>query len=387
MDINSLKSMAKKAAKDTCNSAVDTPRKQGFKVSFNSSEMLDLFLSIIPIEDPVIVCSPNCAWLGGLAPNEGMAKMTIDRIDAFKSEFNHLLMQEPYDPNWLSTHLKLKDFGIVEASVEQNTSTPEDLEIRFKNAKSMVDSMEDYRNTINGYRSQADKMSFNDVVEDLSDFIIHNCEGFGSESEIQTTVFELVKTLATKATDYDFLDTSHCLNLTALLSDYEDHLGESDDVEKMLARMKDHRKLLLLRDEIESKKDALASDMIQHADHLLATTFPDLGLKALNGIFVERLTKPFGGISTKETKPLGFQDQMDPNHVCYRIEEQGETFSRVLARAIVSYVYSLIQYQHEIRHERTLVEFSKRIDKESYVDNAVALIEQSRPTLYRGEQL
>lgn len=388
MSFLDIESMAKKAGEIAGSHLKNPPKSRSFIVTFNRPRSVPPFLEQMTIKDPLIARSLNSAIVGGLVPNQESLHLIMARISEFQKSFNEQLLDQASGENWLEDYLEFKDFGIDYISEQYNTPSRSSL---YKEMESTLESREKrikYRLDIRQQHEMSASMTFMDVVDDLSDFIIHNCEGYESEDKVKKSMFSLVKTLESQASGTLFLDLGYSQNIHFALEDYSRH----HKPEESLASMRSRFDVMDLKDEVSKGQRDLYGKMAPFTKAFLNKNFPKLTMKGLDRLSENEdaevtLAKDFKGLSLSSVGSGHFQERMTPSAVHNRIQGQGDTFNECLGNSVIAYVYNLLQNRHEHAHKQALIEFSKEIESKSYLENAMALIESTRPALYRGESL
>lgn len=383
-----IESMAKQAGRIVAGEKMDAPKPKAFMIVFNRPESLSPFLEQVPIEDALISTSMNSAIVGGFAPNKDLLNLIVSRVDAFKNAFNDLLLDQVSGDNWLEDYLSLKDFGIDYVSEVHKVSSPEVFRKHMAENLSHRGKMLKHRFDIHDQHEKSASMTFMDVVNDLSDFIVDNCEGYGSEEKVRKALFSLVKTLEAQAASTFFLDTHYSQDGQFALEEYCRHHRPED----LMINYDAKYDLINLNSKIAGDQRVLYDTVMPASKSLLKKTFPDLSMKGLEILLEDEdaevgLTKGFKGLAISGIRSDGFEDRMHPQNLRYRIQEQGDSLHECLGNAIIAYAYDLMRYRHEHAHKQALIEFSKDIAGKDYFEHAMDLIEQSRPKLYQGEQL
>ena len=387
--------LAAQAGKVAQQEELPTPDSRAFTIAFRNPRYADLFLEQMNIADPIVVKDANTGIIGGFAHNPEVLQHVLHKARSFQSAFTEAMMETLSGEHWLHTYHDMVDGGIDYASEQHHASTRDQLLKDMEKTLEHRTTMLNHQVQTRYQHHQASKMTFQCVVDDLSDFIIHNCEGYGSEAKVSKAITSLVKKLEAESADTLLIDTHYTQNISFALDDYCTHQlekAEGDQGRKSISVLQNQSKYTELSDKSRNDKTRLYSEMLPYAESYLKKNFPDLTLKGLDQLFDDadadiQLTKPFNGLGMTSLGTGSFADRVDPQYLRYRIQDQGETFHECLGANLVSYVYNLLQYRHEDNHEQALIEFSKHIGDKQYYDHAVELLEASRTRLFQGQQL
>lgn len=384
-----LKALSQRAGEVAKSQHLPTPKARAFMITFNNPRYVDLLLEQVSIEDPIVMTDINSGVIGGFAHNPEVLQHILHKVDVFKEAFDVELMNALPDQNWLDDYLSMTDFGIEYASEKHHASTRAALKKEMKETLEHRTRRLSYELEIKRQHEVALSSSFTDVVGDISDFLIHNCEGYKSESSVRKTVAAIVKKLESLGSDHLYINRHYTRDITNALEAYSaKYCGDDDREEALIARIA----LREMSEKSDADKRSLFENEQSESLNLLRKGLPNLTMKGLRELFEDpdahvHLTKPFSGLDLSGLGSGTFKERMDPNYVRYRIQEQGDNFHEWVANTIASYVYTFIQYRHEEAYRNALIAFAGTDDARSYPAHARNILKASRPRLYQGESL
>lgn len=355
-----------------------------------NEELPMLFTEAMGIEENYRLGGSAGSVVGFMVDGDDMFKAFRERVRKFQSVFNSVLLKQPFDPNWLDSYLECNNMGITDVFNPMPDKRPEHIddlytELDLIRQGQVVSCLEDV--SVRSARQQAADMTFDQMTDDLSDFIVDNCENVGLERQVRRTVVKALRQFDKGAKNVVFVDSRSARPILAALDAWS--LEHGTECEESLMDMR------IKRESIENRgaDDRLTLNHViaTEVDAMLCEAFPDLTVKGLDSLMkdpdyqVEPAT-PFKGLltSTGLTKYHGrinIDQRMDPKRLRHGLERNQIRVHRELANGIVQYASDILRLKHDYAYEQSLRNLSKSINDVSYTKSVLNLVQETKPGL------
>lgn len=383
LSVTEIQELAAKSASQVDGLKKVDPTPSSLEILFHNRNLVDLFTSYIGS-----ACqrsfSQNCAAVGMTFQDDDSRWKMESLVEELKNEFDKGLLLMPFKEDWLDTYLTNRNFGISGVTSLSYVGKPSKLEQILKSDLEEQEAVLHSQFLRRANHLEAAELSLKDVVEHLSDFVIENCEGYDSEGQVRSFLQDLVETIVHASSKIDMINLDYSEDIQSALVSFCNLRRPKDRPQNLTAIVH----MFSLNEEIPTEKRNLFLSLCKASLDALNESLPNLMLKGLRALPDGLQTAPdleseFKGLDINEPGAPSFQYRMTPSVVLYEMQRPGRclSFTEQLSEAITSYVLTIMEYRHSEFHKRALIDLSKRLDGEEYLNLAHDLIINTRPVL------
>lgn len=372
-----------------------SPSLHAHIIEFSDPDMLTHLRSEIQLSEFFLEESDSGSWIGFFATKEKFARIS-EHLELLKSEFNDVLLREPFSSDWTQNYNQYQNFGIQKIYDYGDQRSVYELKnelIRLRHEK--IKKIEDLHDLWLSHQ-KASRLGAMEVVDHLTDFIKDNFEGVGNSKSIRTAMIDLVTRLSDHAQKHIFMDRDYVRHISKGITDFYTKgcfAGQPGEIEVDLP---EEFFDLTLSVRSQETLNTVYGDGGRIAEEFVKSVFPNLKPSfeiADESCDNTRSIAPFKGVpiqvlmNYRELDPInrykgrGGLANIFTSRAFGSAEQRLASLHQLLANAISLYVLTIIRYQHEHAYEEALIDFSQRMNKESYADHCVHLIASTQPKL------
>lgn len=337
----------------------------------------------------------------GFYRNHTAALTATNSIGRVLDKYNHDLIVNTFEQNWLAEYFKRKNHGVEIVMVAYNLNKPSEIPTYLKDTTINKAKMESFHGKREAAKLACMSYTGESFINDCTQFAFANWDGFSTKAEavkLFTGMYEILecetrgkchfgrypaqKTLlaikdkakalfkanATKqAEDNDKLFSQ--MSYEANIEEKFNRLTESNNQHVLW----DHCRKLLSKHLKTNAKDIMPKGLL-----LLLENSEELEDEELEEATVEEpIFSPF--IDLSFTMDGCISNRISPKKLRHDIQEQGGDLLDLIAGAVAAYYLQIMEFKQDIKFENLLHEHSKVMDEKPFYDHWLELAKESQP--------
>jgi len=346
-------------------------------VAFNNFTYHQEFMAVFNAELGEFLVLDDC--LVKFYSSQQIARDRANFIGRVISRYGNAILKMPFDQDWLDTYLEIGRFGVNCEMVDHHLESAKKLgEYRIKRAKDRAER-DAYQRAVDQAADKCLTMDIGRIVSDFTKFIVDNWVGWPDEQTVRKTFAQMAVSIQADMEGVHYLPRHPAQLIWYALGLKDEHcqrqrgVAEKKISSNYMLRRDMEDKYLVKKSVWEKCYKSIRPSLQRNLPKLNRIGFPEL-LEDEEASLPDSI--PFAGISFKHNWELCMDSRLSAESMLYN-KSQGRNVLTVLAQAFAAYYLGIVEIRQEQKLERLLRDFSRGMDKESFVDNIPGLLKES----------
>lgn len=360
-------------------------------VSFLSEDFIDLCFSRFRAVLPTVSRYGNN--LAGFAPSAEEADRIVKVFSEVVADYNHELLKEPFDANWLEDYIGYSSLGIENIYCDDELTCPDEFTSYFLNCErqAMASRAKEEQEEI----AESESVSYDRerLVSDFTEFFIDNGVGYDDEGQLRTLFSSMADCIQSEIASKD---SSSVLDLMSQADIYvEPILRKQGFIHRPNTAFREEvlRTREILTDNVRDTRKRIPCSALQG---LISSTLPQLSIRGLDEALGRELDDTDledlqlqAGFSGIDLSFVG--DDCDPSfsvneslsvpNLHYQIRSRRGSFEKVLARCFADYYWAVLEMKNNDAFCAELIRIAGNLEAEPFHGDLLAVADKTANSL------